>query len=304
MLLTMANEPFLPPAEPTDNPPQKRRMKPLLLWMLLVLGFLSVYNLYNSDIGGSGALTQLFVNLSGFLARGWPVLAGLAFLGLVAWQLGGAARFNASLEPGFLALQAGNTGRAVQAFEIVLARYRRQLFFAALARIHLASALKHREELDRAIEILRQVERTPGMAYPSDVRLLGSIELGEIYALRGDVETAGRWLADAERRLARAENRLLAGARLRIAQVVLLVRRGEDGEAMRLIEQHRAHIESIVPLTTMRVIWLLQAFVTARGGDTRAAGEVFAILRQIRPHELDYLSVEWPELRMFLQTSK
>lgn len=193
---------------------------------------------------------------------------------------------------------------AVEVFESVLAQYRKQLALAAMARLNLASALKQREELDRAVERLRQAERTPRMAYASDIRILCSIDLGEIYTLKGDIQTAGRWLADAERRLKRAQNRLLAGARLRIAQAILLVRRGYDEEAMRLIEQHRAHIESIVPLTTMRVIWLLQAFVTARSGDTRASGEVFALLRQSRPQELDYLGAEWPELRMFLRTSK
>lgn len=301
MILSMLNEPFLPPAEPTDNPPQKRRVHVVLLWAALVVGLLGFYNLME---GSSGGLSQVVVQVTSWISRAWPFVSFVAILGLVAWQFRGAARFNVLSEPGFLALQAGNTGRAVEVFESVLARYRKQLTFAALARINLASALKQREELDRAIECLRQAERTPGMAYASDVRILCSIELGEIYTLKGDIKTAGRWLADAERRLTRANDRLLVGARLRIAQTSLLVRRGYDEEAMRLIEQHRAHIEAIVPLTTMRIVWLLQAFVTARSGDTRAAGEVFALLRQSRPQELDYLGAEWPELRMFLRTSK
>ena len=42
------NAPYLPPLEPTDNPVavQKKSIKVVLLWLLLILMFVSIYQLF------------------------------------------------------------------------------------------------------------------------------------------------------------------------------------------------------------------------------------------------------------------
>jgi hypothetical protein len=305
--------PYLPAAEPTDNPKEKIGAKRILLWLLLVLVFVSIYQLFAGP-SPPQRTTQLptpvhEVSFFTLLCGSWlPMLAqfGVFYwlaLSFVRWQLRGGARLNAKLEPGHIALADGDMQLAVEVYRRVAQDYRRQRHYAALANLSLAEAYIRQGEFDAAIGVLRVADKTRNLMFGSNIRVMVATDLCLIYALRGDLNAAMRWLEDARRRLARSkEVRHFNAALLRLTEATVLCRAGKHEEAKRILDSDWPRLESALFSSVMRRAWLLRAFL-AGSDPTRMSGEpMLTVLRSARKNELEWMGKEWPELRTFLVT--
>lgn len=297
-----ANAPYLPSVDAKDNPPanKNRARKTIVLWLALVVMFIAIYQLFSVPpaaphhaVSAPCATTREFVF--------WPAALAVGFVGLVLFalmrQFRGGARLNAKLEPGLIALADGDLGLAVQVFTAVAHEYRKQSLYSAAAKLSLATALMRQGELGPATEIAIAVERAPGLLFGSEARLMAAIDLAMIYALRGQTDVARRWCEDGRKRLARAQNRTLTAALLRLTEILVLAREGKRDEAAKAIERDWRRLEEALTAASMKKAWLLRAFVTANDGTRANVGPWTAVVRR---GELTWMAVEWPELRAFL----
>lgn len=316
--------PYLPPPVPADNPPeapQRSPRKTLIMWVVLVGCFLAIYQILRApgdhpprprrpaiSHQGSAPLPPSDPrDAADWWGRGVPIGLALALIGgfifLVRWQIRGGNRFNLAQEEGLLAMVLGDPARAAQSYEGLLKTYRGQVQYAAMARYNLGRALLQGGQVDQAAALFVQVERTPGLLYAAELRLLAGVSLCEIYAVRGELDAARRWLAECRRRLSRTGSRLYPAAALRLTEVVLLCREGRYAEARAVLDQDQRRMEGSLTVYGMRPVWLLRAFVTAQLAGPREHGEAarwLAHLQPARPGEFTPWLQRWPELRLFV----
>ncbi len=304
---------YLPPREPTDNPVQpakKSSTRTLLLWVALIVVFVAIYGLFSSEAPPREHVAHA---APAGEPLGWMILSRVwpfALIGLFVWwlrrQMRGGTKLNQRLEPGLLALADGDPARAAAVFREVAEQYRGQATYLAACRLQLSLALERLRDLGAAIDEAIRVERGAGLLYGSELRLAAAIHLGRLFVLRGEQEAAAQWIADARRRLGRAQGRLWAAAQLRVTEAFFLARQSRPVEALRLLEADWSRIEEQLSVATMRPAWLLRAFLVAQesGPREQAGAEPWLrMLRTMRPAELDYLTREWPELRAFVELS-
>lgn len=310
--------PYLPPPEPQDNPAEAQKpggTRNVVRWLVLIGLFVALYQFLLSSrphprpMEGDAVAAPTKKTGDGLagsaLALLWPIGLIGGFIALVRWQIRGSSRFALAQEPGILALAVGDTKTAARVFAEVEARYRDQVNFAGLARLNHATALLRAGDLRGAAALLVKLERTAGLLYRSDLRLHAAVGLCEVYALRGDVVASRRWLEDARRRLSRVTERTYPGAMLRRAEVLLLCREGHAAESAALLDRDLRLIESGVNVQTMRLLWLVRAYLTTQLGGAReqgAAARWIDLLRPARPGELAALA-DWPALRLYAEAA-
>jgi hypothetical protein len=315
-----ADAPFLPPAEPGDKPKPVFR-KTILLWLLLILMFVSIYQLFSGPppkprraissqevvVAPPPRPPAPETDLVTLLLGSWlPMLAvigvfyGIGF-GLVRRQVRGTGKLAALLEPGHLALADGDVAGAVKTYEAAARKFRGQRAYAGMAKLGLADARMRQGDFDGALKVLNEVEQSPGVLYASELRLLAAVDFGLAYALRGETDVATRWLDDARRRLARTPGvRTSQAGLLCLAEVITLARAGKRHEATRLLERDWSRVEATVLATVMRRGWLLRAFLAGTDPSRATAEPYLTMLRSGRRGELDWMATKWPELKAFL----
>jgi len=299
------NAPYLPPVEPTDNPPAAKKRsarKTIVLWIVLIVMFIAIYQFTAPTPHARHAAPEPRTDpWSSFLYGFLPALGLIALVILfLRRQLLGGSKLNAKLEPGNLALADGDLGRAADIFGGLAHEYRKQTTYAAVARLSLATALMRQGELGKAVEAAITVERAPGLLFGGDVRTMAAIHLGMLYALRGDVDAATRWCDDARRRLPRGQQRTLTAALLKIAEVLVLARGGRRDDAARALDRDWHRLEEALTVTAMRKAWLLRAWCAAADPTRGSVEPWLTMVRAGRKGELAWLGAEWPELRAFL----
>lgn len=305
----MADERYLPPREPVDNPPvqKKQGRKTLLLWLLLIIVFIAIYQCVSHDPAGppgevaaeGGGPSTWVTMLSPAISVGLLVLV----IGFIWWQLRGGSKLSQEQEPGLVALQEGRYDDAARIFGLVADKRRGQIAYASVARHNQAIAHLRGGDYAQAKRLLVAVERSPGLGLTSQVRIASAIALGRAYALEGDTDAAERWLEDARKKLGRGRERLSSAAELRMAEALLDTRRGAEDAALRSLENGWRNLEGTVTLSSMRSMWLLRAFLAARASAPRDQGEVEQWLSYLRPYregEFRAMALHWPELRTFL----
>ncbi|HEX6836507.1 MAG TPA: hypothetical protein VF334_08030 [Polyangia bacterium] len=299
------NAPYLPPAEPTDNPAAKKSgRKTLLVWLLLVMMFVAIYQLMSVPTPHHVAHAAPPPRDDTWSSLAFGVLPALGvvvlFIMFLRMQLRGGGKLNAALEPGNLALADGDLGRAADVFAAVAHQYRKQTTYAAVAKLSLSTALMRQGELARATDAAVEVERAPGLLFGGDVRTMAAIHLGMLYALRGELDAAGRWCDDARRRLPRGHNRTLSAALLRIAEILVLARSGKRDDAARALDRDWHRLEEALTVASMRKAWLVRAWCAAADPSRGSVEPWLTMARAGRKGELRWLGAEWPELRAFL----
>ena len=299
-----ANAPYLPTADAKDNPPAKRNArKTILLWLLLILMFVSIYQLLVGPThrhGPTPMTTTTPCSSTGEIVF-WPTMVSLGVIAMVLFafmrQFRGGARLNAKLEPGLIALADGDLGHAAQVFTTVAHEYRKQALYSAVAKLSLATTLMRQGELAKATEIAMAVERAPGLMFGSEARLMAAIDLAMIYALRGQTDVARRWCEDGRKRLARGQNRTVTAALLRLCEILVLAREGKRDVGAKAVDRDWRRLEEALTAASMKKAWLLRAFVAANDGTRANIGPWTAVVRR---GELSWMAVDWPELQAFL----
>src|SRR5262249_12295981 len=161
--------------------------------------FVAIYNLFSTAPSGSRpapAASSSPPASDGWL---WPLGAAALIAGFVIYVrrlIKGGDKLNLALEPGLLALADGDGRRAIGVFREVAGRYPRGSNHAAVAQFNLVEALTRSGELDRAAEEAIALERGAGLLFGSDVRLGAGVDLARVFALRGELDLADRWIAD------------------------------------------------------------------------------------------------------------
>src|SRR5688572_25284486 len=98
---------YLPPLSPTTNRQARSAKKTLLLWAVLIVLVIAVYQLFLPAPG----VAEPPVEDSGW-SFGWGALPLPAVLLFLWWQLRRSAQFNRGVEPGMIALADGELARA------------------------------------------------------------------------------------------------------------------------------------------------------------------------------------------------
>jgi hypothetical protein len=321
----MSPNDYLPPREPLDNPAAAAQRgnltKTLVLWGVLIVMFVGLYNLFSKPPPNRSRTRQAAVAVAvaatrpcpepSLLERGLPLGCAVLLIGGFIWlirrQSRGAGQYNERVEPALMALNDGDAGRAVEIFRRVLDSYRNQAGYAATLRLNLAISLMAAGQDEVAIEELLLAERASGLLYGNEVRANAAAQLAQQFALRGDLELASRWLTDGRRRLTRAggSSRLVTAAQLTLAEVILRCRLGEAEQARALLESHLRQLEGAFNVFTCRIAWLLGAFLEHQLAAPREAGNIerhVSMLRNARPGELAYVGQKWPEMEAFAKS--
>jgi hypothetical protein len=306
------DKPFLPdaaPAEDETRKPHKRRA--VLLWVIMMVTFLIVWNLL--DVSSDKSTTP-----SSSASHSWTsslaLLLPMAFLAvLYLWfrRLTGRPHdFNRLQTPGFIALAEGRWTEAVSLLRATLGSFAKKSVYRSVAERNVGHAAMYAGMLDEAIASFSIAERGASSLAAPDVRALAAVDLAQAYALAGDVPTAQRWADCARTRLAKAMgSRLTLASYLCIAEALIALRAGRPAQALGLLEDNRLKLRYALTANTMRMAEVIAAFALAAAGLSATAGlrdqaDVAARLARISPvlpQEFAYLGVRWPEFLAFLQ---
>jgi tetratricopeptide (TPR) repeat protein len=170
---------------------------------------------------------------------------------------------------------------------------------AVRARSSLAWTVMREGQFAYAIELLEDNDaRNLGALCSARHHATIAFNLALVYALSGDVASAGRWLAEAASRARDAADERTSHVAA-FARAVISCRTGAFAEVERLVDD--AHGGAVAVPMSLRV---LRAFAIAELGP-REAGRAYAALDGVRaevPGELAFLGEEWPEMATFLRS--
>jgi hypothetical protein len=293
---------------PVDDPPRvehgnprdgwKWRLKAVLLWLLLVLLFVSVYQLYpepSSRHGGPPPPDSTGTVLA--------EIAGLVFACLVAWVAWLAVatrRFNARHVPAVTRLNEGDLAGAEAELQALAARRFYPKGLRAMALYNAAVARMRSGDLDGALALLERAHHGSFAVVRTHARELAMCTTASCYALRGDLDAAERIVVGGRPKVgATFADHLL------LPEAILALRRGRPEEAAKRLESSWVRAEGTLQARSMRGLRLLRAFAVAQlDARTHATtlGMLLDGLRPVRRGEFDYMAVAWPELRAFLET--
>lgn len=314
------NPPFLPEPEigPIPAAPPASRWKTLVLWAVLILLFVGIWQfLTPSDKNHDGAThvrkpavveAKPCEESSGV---GWANVVAIVFpTALVIFLLKRhtratlvSAQFYATQERGTEALARRRFGEAAQAFRDTLPAFAKQPAARAVILHNVADALLHDGKLDEALAAYAEMERARQFPYGGSIRVQLAARAAFIHALKGDIPTAKTWTEDLRRRLAKsAEERRFQGANLALAEATILCREGAHVEAVKYLDERWLDIRFNMTADTFRTVEIVRAFAEAQAG-TRGANVVAERLVRIEPvtkGELAFLGVAWPEMQAFL----
>jgi len=192
----LPEEPSLSFAPPS---PARARRRTLLLWIILTVGFVSIYGWFDSAPRATHGAATTHASSSGT----WPwlviVVPVVLVVGMFLWSLSGSRRFNAQQKPGLDAMSDGQYARAAQLFGAAARRYRTKPNFAALATYNQGHALIRAGDAAAAVGLLLSVERSP-LPQLAGLSALIAVDLARAFAIGGDLDKAERWLEAARTR--------------------------------------------------------------------------------------------------------
>jgi hypothetical protein len=290
------------PQEPPPPPRHKSRAgRTLLMWIVLILVFISIYSFMSESPGDASHVRHAEASSQWWI---WALCVGLFALptGLFVWLLGSSRRYNALQRPAFEALGDGQNARAAELFGALARRYRAKPNLGPLAAYHQAVALIRTGDSAAAVGVLLGIERWPGIAIVG-LRRIVAAELSRAFAIGGDVDKAQRWLEAARKRPAEFADPGLESVHLAYVGGLVLCRAGKLAEAIRHYDETWHRLESRLPVREMRTVWLLRAFAVSGISSPResAASETWLrLLRATPSSSFTWLTAHWPELAAFV----
>ncbi len=160
--------------------------------------------------------------------------------------------------------------------------------------INLATASLHLGRLDFARTLLERARASGwlGATVLRHVRPSTDASLALTLALSGELAEA--------RRIALALDATLSAARRPLTRLVHAVIDAREGREVSFDDDALREAEGSLTNAHIRALRLLQAFTRARA-DAAYRESAAALDLDVRPGELDFLAVSWPELRAFMQ---
>ena len=271
----------------------------LVLWVVLILMFLIIWAVLQPP---EGARPQVHAQGSAPSMTGtYAVTFGVALV-IFLVALAGGRRFNAGNSAGVRALAEGDFARAETEFSGLQRRFRWNpiRLYAAVARFNLAIVWLYQGRFAEAIDRLGSLDKG---VIASSLRPHMACYLALAYGLRGQIDPARAWLAEADKRAASAAQKPFLQGLADLARAVVDLRSGDAREAHRWIEDRWRGLEGSLTGASLRPFTVVRAFAAARAGGEREAGASQRILHgllPIRAGEFAMLEAEWPEMHAFL----
>jgi tetratricopeptide (TPR) repeat protein len=195
-------------------------------------------------------------------------------------------------------------GEYANAEQVYLGLARKMWWFppyAGFAQYNLGVARLERGDLSGASDALAKVATrslttralAPGAA----------CHLALIYALRGEIAAATRWIEEARHLMAKTATAPGISVMVPFAEAVIDVREGRGQEALRRLDENAKQLDGTFTMKWSRRVRALRALATERIVTAREAGAVDAIVNALlpaAPNEFLLLTVEWPEMQTFL----
>lgn len=307
----MSNEPlpFLPEPElmAPPAPPKKSAWKTLLLWVILVVMFLTIWQFLTPD--GSATPDPALAPCAPPPA--WQTVAPYAaFIAILFFLYRWFVRtyrqsvdYNVGQEPGRFALAERRFGAALDVFTRTQAAYAKQAAYEGAASISLGNAQLWAGRLDEAISTFATIERKRAVLFSSSIRTLAAVHLTLAQALAGQLDASERWASETRSRIAKnRDDRIDYAARLCLAEAVVLLRRGRAEDASALLERNWTIMREILNGNTMRAAEVLSAFAESTRGVRQSNTMAERLLRvePTLPGDFAFLGVKWPEMQAFL----
>ena len=308
--MSSAPLPFLPepePLTPAAPPPKKSATKTLVLWVVLIVMFLAIWQ-FLTPSGAAPPKPELPpCESSPSYAALWVGVAAMAlFVFVYRWFMKTYAQsleFNVAQEPARLAIAERRFDAALEIFARTRHAYAKKPAYEASASLALGHAQMSAGRLDQAIETLATVERGRKVLFSSAVRTLAAAHLAFAQALAGQLEASERWATEARSRLGKnRDDRIDYAARLCLAEAVVMLRRGRPEDASALLEKNWTVMREVLNGNTMRVAEVLSAFAESARGvrQSNTMAERLVRVEPVRPGDFTFLGVQWPEMQAFL----
>ena len=298
----MKTEPLLPDSRKED-PLLSTASKTILLWTLLIVMFVSIYQLVTAPTPGRHPLPT--TDSDPFASLWTWGLMGVVFVVIAGWLFSNQRRLARAVVmngEGLELLGRGELEKAQALFETMLQKFSRLNAVKGLAQHNLAWVFLTNGQLERATAELTALEKGDGLSRMPSLKPSAASMLALCHALAGNFELATPWLAEADKlKPAAAEPLKLTGS-LTIVRAILFCRQGQPAEATRMLDRDWQTLEALGG-EQLRPLRLLRAFaLSATGGprDDGAVDRALAPLRESRPGSLRYLTVAWPELAAFM----
>lgn len=301
--------PFLPEPEPVTPPapPKKTAVKTLILWVVLIVTFLSIWQFLAPAPGAKPEPVLPPCESAPIWHSVAPYVAFFAiFVGVYRWFLRGYAQsleFNVAQEPARVAIAERRFGAALDVLTRTQQTYAKKPVYEASASIAVGCAQLWAGRLGDAINTLATVERKRTVLGSSSIRVVAGVHLALAHALAGELEAAERWASETRARITKSkDDRLEYAARLCLAETVVRLRRGQPAEALALLERNWTTMREVLNGNTMRVAEVLSAFAEAARGVRQSNTMAERLLRvePVLPGDFAFLGVKWPEMQTFL----
>lgn len=221
------------------------------------------------------------------------VLGGVGYAGISIFRVYQGANRNVS------AVQDLNSGRvdaAAEAFESLARDYQyhphHPLFVHNRAVCYLVDG-----HLKRAVSLFNAARRSNKLKSLalSRFRHFPTTQLALALGLLGEIREADRILKEAE-----DDPKYAIFGMTVLPRAVILLRSGQPGRAADHLTRHWTEAEGLAAGRSAKALRIVRAFALHQaGGDARAIERMMAGIYPYEPSEIQWLWVEWPELRTF-----
>jgi hypothetical protein len=297
---------------PAAAPATKNKAwRAVVLWVALIVMFLTIWQFltpaeHHSRGRRAAVPCAETTSWPAVAAVGSVVIAGVGFILFLRRLMLGAREqglVQRGQEPGRMALAHGRSTEAIALFEQTALALANKPLHRNFVRLNVATAQLHAGRLDEAIASYTMADKDAGRFFSESIRTYAAVDLSLTHALNGDLDTAERWAAEADKRVsATNSDRLGYRARLRIAEAIVLIRRGRAAEAVASMREHWLETRHTLTSNAMRSLEVIRALAESQG-DMRTqnvVGERLIRVEPVTPGEFAYLGVRWPEMQAFL----
>jgi hypothetical protein len=295
------------------RPPSRFRAllhNPVVLWVVLIIAFLAIWRFLNDGSGPAGAGAHKAGGDPGGApglgteALTWiiPMVFCAVMFGWFRLTFSRVRRFNEESAVALKSFAAADYRGAVAKFAELEQRYRSPGYVRTTASYNLAMALMRSGEVERALAYLTALDPTLNRSNPA-LRPKAAAQIAVIHAFRGEPAVADRWIAEAEARAKKLATPQVNGGATLLARTVNAIRRGEQEAAVRELIAGWDDLEATLVGSELRPFRVLRAFATVRGEGAALGAAATAALADARPGEVDWMGVEWPEMRAFLEAA-